>query len=276
MLLKKEITPPHSLQSGYILMVLLVIMTLGAATWFSSGTQNLGKALRDAHTQAKLKEMEIIKQKLLTYASLTPEIMQTESSSSPPPAYTYKNVPGPGYLPCWDNNGDGEMNCAFNDYTPNYLPRQISTRNLYFSAQPKDYYYVLDHRFAIQNAAYNNGSTSRYAPLNPSVTPALELNNNGKKYVALIIYAPKGLNAANQDGDKEFVSRGLLNPGVEDLIVGITQDEWEEVVLRRVCNLRTLLNTSSANNFWYRNYDSVNNPAGNSWENYFTSGGTCP
>lgn len=269
-------------QRGYILIITLVLLVVGAATWFSSGSLNLAEKRRYNITQNRLDQMEEIKQKLLIYASLTPSIMQTDSSTPPPSVYSYNTVPGPGYLPCWDVDGNGNMDnadCSFTagDFQPRYLPYQISTRHLYFGDQPKQYYYVLDQRFAIRNANYNNGSTGRYAPLNLSITPALKLNGDGRNYVALIIYAEGGLDAANNDGDANFVSKKLFNAGVDDIIVGITEDEWKQVVLRHVCNLKdTMLTTSTSTAFWFNDYDATNNPTGSSWRSYFVSGGACP
>jgi len=272
-------------QRGYILIMTLVLLVVGAATWFSSGSLNLAEKRSYNVIQNRLEQMKKIKQELLIYASLTPSIMQMDSSNSAT-VYPYNKVPAPGYLPCWDTSGNGEIDCSFTpgDYHPHYLPYKISKRHFYFGENPKQYYYVLDQRFAIQNANYNNASTKRYAPLNhfnpspyASLIPGLRLNNDGKNYVALIIFTNGGLDTANNDGDTNFVSKKLFNAGVDDIIVGITEEEWDATVLRHVCNLKdTFLTTAASTPFWFNDYDSVNNPTGSSWRTYFNTGGSCP
>jgi len=274
-------------QRGYILMITLVLLVVGAATWFSSGSLNLAEKRSFNLTQSRLDKMKHIKEQLLLYASMTDTIMQTDSYSSPPPVMAYNRVPAPGYLPCWDTDGDGKMDCSFTpgDYHPHYLPYQISTRHLFFGNKSKQYYYVLDQRFAVQNSNYNNGSTKRYAPLNPfnpspytTLVPELKLNDDGKNYVALIIYANGGLDAVNNDGDKNFKSQSLLNSSVDDLIVGITEDEWKQNILRRINNLKDkLCSANSTAHFWFNDYDATNNPAGSNWRSYFNNSGVaCP
>ncbi|GAB6033908.1 hypothetical protein [Galenea microaerophila] len=260
-------------QNGYILMVTLILLVVGAAVWFSSGSVNLNARRAHAVMQDRLGQMEKIKKTLLIYATMTPTIMQAKNKKSPPPLNPVEKVPGPGYLPCWDTVGDGEIHCSFTagDYHPHYLPQHISNRHFYFGERAKQYYFVLDQRFAIQNSSYNNSTTKRYAPLNPAITPApsLHLNQDGKNYVALIIYAPDGLDADNNDGDTDFFSKTDANPGINDLIVGITASEWANIVQRHVENLKPdLCNTDASEKFWFNDYDAANNPTGSSWRSY--------
>jgi hypothetical protein len=271
-------------ERGYIMILTLVVLIVGAGAWFASGSMNLASKRSFEVQEANSQKLNKIKQSLLTFSVLVPEIYQNDSVSPPPPLTSEYLVPGPGYLPCWDTNGDGAMDCSFTtgDYHPHYLPQSISLRHLFFGDYPKHYYYVLDQKWAIQNSNYNNGSTKRYAPLNSSLAPELRLNDDGRKYVALIIYTGTTsykevpLDSVNNDGDVNFYSKSILNPSVKDQIVGITATEWNSLVKRRICNLKgDLMLTASSTAFWFNNYDMTNNPAGEDWR-ALVSGGLCP
>ena len=173
--------------SGFVLMLMIVIMVVGAATYFTVFSQNwLFTRASDSYIRS-MQSLSVVKQQLLNYAILQPELYQSDLVSN---SRTYKamnRIPGVGYFPCPDIDGDGsvlgaETSCgnprdAADDATGfvvGYLPVGFTTRNIFFGAKaPKQYYYVVDERFVNGNNLYNNGSTGRYAPLNTLLTPAM-------------------------------------------------------------------------------------------------------
>ncbi len=271
-------------QSGYILIVFLVILVVGAATWFSSNLTGLNSAYqfeRQSKTQAKLQE---IKARLIRYAVLTPEIMQTDNSNTYS-IHSTSVIPGLGYLPNCDSNGDGQMDngCYTADFRPQFLPTTLAKRHIYFNDRPKQYYYVIDSRFVIQNSNYNNPITKRFAPLNSLVKPKLYLNipqgtpdasvPDSHRYVALLFSSP--LDAKNNDGDAYFFTAGQNGVRNDQVVVGISYTEWKAAVERRVCNLKTEMLTTNVNEaFWFNAYDVNNNPTGDDWRSLV--GGICP
>ena len=327
-------------QSGFIMMVMIVIMVVGAAAYFGVFNENLIFKNKVKLTERDIANNLKIREQLLRYATFQPELYESDPTGGTGYALKQINlVPGPGYFPCVDLNGDGEVlaaetSCgnprdATDDSTGfaiGFLPVGFSTRNIFFGGlEAKQFYYVVDERFVNGNNLYNNGSTGRYAPLNPALTPAaapdaspgLLLPDNTKPwlslngvegYVALIIspgkpmvmqdgtvqdrtqpgdavarmgdYLDKRFNASgtelngNSDGDRFFFSQSKNNIGVNDTIVGITFEEWQSAMLKRVCFQRSDLEALDVNDpVWFNAYDSANNPAGSDWRSYM---GNCP
>lgn len=209
-------------QQGFIMMLLLVIMVVGAATYFGNFYENY-RFQRDREAYlSQLDKLNRIKQSLMTYMLLQPEIFRSELSSNTVTVKSSATLPGPGYLPCPDDDGDGEVlgaetTCGnprisgdnHTGFDIGFLPTKISTRNFFLEdALPAQYYYVVADRFVTANASYNAapaGNSKRYAPLNSQLKPAqpptgagdppgladntppwLEVDGKGP-YVALII-----------------------------------------------------------------------------------------
>ncbi|RUM92752.1 MAG: hypothetical protein DSZ27_01845 [Thiomicrospira sp.] len=206
-------------QSGFILMLLVVVMAVGAVAFFSLYHDNASLRYQSDVYLKQMSQLNEVKQQLLKYAVFQPELYQSDLVSN---SRTYKEagkLPGPGYLPCRDLDGDGwvlgaETSCGnprdtaddTSGFVYGFLPVGFKTRNFYFGAlEPRQFYYVVDERFVNGNNLYNNGSTGRYAPLNITLSPAMGpdapppnglpdgtlpwLTLNGVEgYVALIIF----------------------------------------------------------------------------------------
>ena len=91
---------------------------------------------------------------------------------------------------------------------------------------------------------------------------------------ALTIAAPND----NQDGDFQFYTAGKDSLGVErfgvnDIIIGITYQEWQDAVKDRICAQQTqLMGTSPTVNFWFNVYAPGTNPTGSNWRGRVASG----
>ncbi len=314
----------HKQQSGFIMMVLVVIMVIGATAYFGGFGENLM-----FHQKSKLAERDIadtlkVREQLLRYAIFQPELYESDPTGGT--GYTLKaleSIPAPGYLPCVDLDGDGEVLAAETScgnptvagdnttgFVVGFLPTDFRTRNIFFGgAVPKQFYYVLDERFANGNNVYHNGSTGRFAPLNPDTQPQGRLSLNGKEgYVALIIapgepitmqdgtvqdrtqagdavariadYLDKRFDGSgneingNADGDRFFFSQAKNNLGINDTIIGISFQEWQALMLNRVCSQKTRLEAIDPSEaFWFNAYNGITNPAGSDWRAFMEG---CP
>ncbi|BCN94034.1 hypothetical protein THMIRHAM_18190 [Thiomicrorhabdus immobilis] len=246
--MKKQLNHEHSLQQGFVILLVIVVISIIAALWLSTKHYSLISVFKTNDIQADSYELELVKKRLLEYAVLHPEIYTTDDSGS------YQNsaqIPAPGYFPCPDLDGDGdvegaESSCS-NPFTPGgtipdedntgfvpsggvlgFVPESISTHRVHF-AEAGRYYYFLDERFSTQNPAadYINDALQKYAPMNPTqfvgdVSAATDnldafepvLTLNGKTgYIALIIDAgDDGLDAANNvDASDGLVDRHFIS-----------------------------------------------------------------
>jgi hypothetical protein len=262
-------------QQGFVLMLMVVGVVIVASLWLSTKHQGLISLFKDEQIEQDLVELKKVKQRLLAFAVLQPEIYLTDTGGV---MQDNTQVPAPGYFPCPDLDGSGsldatETSCGnpFISGTPGtgfvpdpnsavglgsctgggsvcsgFVPERISTRNLYFAPAGR-YYYVLDERFTFQNPNYVNNGLLRYAPLNMTGfdpadadaqnDPVLSLNGEGG-YIALIIDAgTDGLASVNNDGDAHFVSQVdfMSDADTADKIVGIRYNEWAVLVAHRVC-----------------------------------------
>ncbi len=204
-------------QSGFVLGVIIVVMVLGATAFFGLYAQNWLFQNQDQTRLTALHQLNDVKQQLLKYAQLQPELYLSDLKAN---TRTYKEsekIPGLGYLPCPDLDGDGsvleaETSCGHprnisddtTGFVYGFLPVGFTTRNIFFGGlAPKQFFYAVDERFVNGNNAYNNGSTGRYAPLNPVLSPSQApdagaplpdgtppwINLNGREgYVALIVF----------------------------------------------------------------------------------------
>lgn len=331
-------------QSGFILILLVVILLVGAVAYFVGATRNLAWQLSTESKFTELNELNKIKKQLLLFAFSFSELYSTNSSGN---MLDSKKVPAPGYLPCPYDVSVGNMSseCAGFVVDPSgtgnalanpgfvigFLPAKVSSRYFYFlgnyvpqSSLASDYIMLVDERFVYKNSHYTSVSGSsiqRYSPLNNNLIntgpankkPVLRLNDDGNEYVALLIRSNStnlypaqdqatlrpiaGLTSANplsrfyghldkrfsdaalttevngnQDNDFRFFSAAKGNYGVNDVIVGISYDEWINVVKDRVCSQRDSLNDSDADDgFWFDAYDSSNNRTGASWRGRVTN-----
>lgn len=98
-------------QHGVALMVMLVIMVLGTATFFVNSFSRFGLQIaRDQGTSLALAQA---KEALIGYA-VKVQVSSSDVACADPPSYNNPNCPRPGDLPCpdLDNDGDAETNCG--------------------------------------------------------------------------------------------------------------------------------------------------------------------
>lgn len=326
-------------QSGFIMMVMIVIMVVGAAAYFGGVGENLFKKNLTTDQLNRMKELQDIKEKLLEFALQHDQIYSTVLKKTPN-FYPANQVPGPGYLPCPDNVAtelpDGQMsnNCKSglttkNGFIHGFLPDEIKGRNFFFTQEffkpfnttnmnAKRFYYVVHEQFVVNNPDYSNtiNATStnmnRFAPLNnqffPDSLTLLSLDGS-RHYIALLISpgkpqtfpdgptqnqsnpAPQNfLDYGVEDPDKsgnlvkingnvnldnsvdgQFYNRSRFNNvdgvGVNDVIIGITLQEWQEAVRRRVENQKDWLcnQIDSGAPVWFNAYHPITNPVGGGW-----------
>ena len=207
-------------------MLVIVVVTIIATLWLSTKHQSITSFFKTNQIDIDRAELKLVKQRLLQYAVLQPEVYLTTGGV----IKDSTKIPSPGYFPCPDlddpsgpsgpSDGFTETTCtnplvpasAFPDKTGllpdlltsptvfGYVPGGIDNRNIHFAEQSK-YFYFLDERFSYQNGEYTNNGLQRYAPLYPgrlvgnvddatdnldSFDPVLTLNGV-PGYVVLII-----------------------------------------------------------------------------------------
>lgn len=315
-------------------------MVIGSAAYFGNHLVNTGFQRDSKEYREDVVKLNGIKKKLLDFAVMQPEFYQSDLVSGSVVNKTTDKVPAPGYFPCPDLDGDGALNSGGESscgsardvgddstgFDYGFLPYQITSRNFYIpEASPVNannpepyYYYVVADRFVHSNPAYNNPATSRYAPLNPTLAPAVApdspppagladgtlpwLSLDGQSgYVVLIIASgrpkafPDGtiqdrttagdakavvghyldmrfdedgnkIDNGNAAGDRFFYSNANENISINDVVVGITFDEWEEAIRHRIEKQQAALCAIDVNEpHWFNEYDAVNNPVGTGW-----------
>lgn len=237
-------------QKGFVLLLVIVVIAIIASLWISVKHQSLISIFKTHDINADFSDIELVKDRLLEYAALHPEIYTTDGDDDVD-YRTASQIPAPGYFPCPDLNGDGQLLGAetgcFNPFNPGgsvpdedntgfvpdsgvlgFVPSYINTHHIHF-AEPGRYYYFVDERFVAQNTGpdYINDDLKRYAPMNPlnfvgDISAAVDnlsafeplLTLNGKSgYIALVIDAGNdGLDVANNlDAADGLVDRHFIS-----------------------------------------------------------------
>lgn len=326
-------TPKHyqnKPQKGFVLILVIVVVVIIATLWLSMKQERLISLFKSDQIDYDLEDLKQVKQRLLQFAVLQPEVYITNTSGN---VQGSAKVPAPGYLPCPDvddgaggpADGIADGSCTNpllwaspdtsgflpDSLTFGYVPELISSRHFYFAEKTR-YFYFLDERFSYANPGYVNDNLKRFAPLNPirlegdpaaqtsnfeprSFDPVLTLNGV-TGYVALLVDAGQdGLDAANKDGDRHFITHldDLREDPNADKIIGISYIEWLAMVAHRVCAERNRLqgigydldetdpvdaiadldDIGAPLRHWYNDYDSTTNPVGGNWR---TWGSVCP
>ena len=207
-------------QSGAVLILLFVALIMGAATVILAALNNGSPQLRDRAN--KQKEMQVVKETLLSYAMTNPE---------------YNTSPnGPGRLPCSDTDNDGLMNCNTNAIGLGRLPEQIvppvgspiALSDRYSNIGQQFWYAVAPAFRQSSNALLNTNSTSNLtldgvsgiaaviiAP-GPNLDGQVRVNNN---------QAARYLESNNVTGP-DFLTNHPTDPTLlNDIIVPITVKE---------------------------------------------------
>lgn len=235
--------PNENQQKGFIFLLVLVVIVIIVTLWISTKHYSLISIFKTNDIEADASELELVKERLLEYAVLHPEIYTTNDSN----AYqSSAQIPAPGYFPCPDLDGSGDLvgvetSCSnpFTDTTVNpidntgfvpdagvvgYVPAFIGSHHIHF-AEAGRYYYFLDERFSAQNSApeNDNDSLKRYAPMNPTqfvgdvslvpsgadkFEPVLTLNGR-RGYIALIV--DPGADGSLDDINNVDTTSGLVD-----------------------------------------------------------------
>jgi len=252
-------------QQGFIILMGMLALVLGAAVWFGTVNNIQSNSIKISLQDENLRELQRIKDRMLAYAVLQPEIFRTDSGSTVPRAQ--EDIPGPGYFPCPDTDGDGNSNAPCggvgSTVVIGLVPESVSSRHFTFIDEPLEanqYWYAVDSRFLTQNSEYYYDlSYKRFVPLNrasPAIA-SLTLDDDPlttdddartTDIVMVLFYAgpPVGnqnqsviapgnfLELENSDGDADFITTSANPLTFNDYVIPITRTEWNAAVLSRV------------------------------------------
>lgn len=161
-------------QSGFVILMGLLIVVLGSAAWYASVGGGKTEEMRSELQVDHFLSLEQVKERMFTYALLNPEIFDNGDVSNP----------GPGYFPCPDISGNGESDtgedCSRSSslYGIGWVPQKISSKHFSFLptnqwVDNKRYWFAVDTRFMVDGSKYSYGMISnRFAPLTID-TPSL-------------------------------------------------------------------------------------------------------
>lgn len=248
-------------QSGFIMLAGLLVLVLGAALWFGTVSNMRSESIKISMQNEHADDLKRIKELMLAYAVMQPEIFATDSGSTV--RRNQVDIPGPGYFPCPDINGDGTSDapCGGSGVTfvEGLIPESISSRNYTFLDRHEDvgkYWYAVDSRFLTQNTDF--GTTRRFVPLNRASPATASLTLDGRTDIVMVLMysgeplagksqgSPSLANIANfleqdnADSDANFISvfddpaPVANNPTFNDFVIPITREEWNAAVLSRV------------------------------------------
>lgn len=236
---------------GYSVILAVSVLAIIAALWLSTKQGDIVTYFKNKAIEQDFAELKAIKERLLEFAVLTPEMYFGADLTLLSPSIANDRPFGPGYFPCPDNvedlnSADGVADWAtcsttLGDVLMGKLPRVAANTNdaFYFGPQDSFFYYV-DRRFVIPNA-----SDGIFSPLTPSTVDAstspITLNGAGG-YIALII-DPGSDNALNEVSisgtDFTYQVDNPNNPSSDptvDKVIGIQfSTEWLPLMAKRVC-----------------------------------------
>lgn len=238
-------------QSGFMVLMGMLILILGAGVWFGTVTNMRTADIQSGMESKHIDELLKIKNRMLTYAVMQPEIFND--------AINPQDIPGPGFFPCPDTNGDGNTNNPCGGAGVNVVlgmvPESIGNRMYNFieaQHEARQYWYAVDSRFLVQNTAYNFSGAIRRFPLNANIPALANLTLDGRTDIVMVIfYAGDEVQNQNQnnignvadflefenvDGDADFISVDPTPANLNDFndfAVAITREEWRTAVLSR-------------------------------------------
>lgn len=294
---KNVINQASSKQAGFAILMGLLVLVLGAAAWYGTAGNMRTEQMKSELQSNKLAELQRIKQKMLAYAVLNPELFDDDVADN-----THTSIPGIGYFPCPDANGDGISSTGWNCLRPSrffamgWIPHRNVAQHVPFlsTQQPietRRYWFAVDTRFVVDNQrmAYARGLTvsRRFAPLNlltpslvdtagvsncdetvppPTCVRPLTLDDRDEDIVMILFYAgdPIDIGGRYRDINRErrrsleipiyleqpdistynwnqarrisgrFISKGNGVDPFNDIVIAITREEWDAVMLSRV------------------------------------------
>ncbi|GAB6070949.1 hypothetical protein JCM30760_20460 [Thiomicrorhabdus hydrogeniphila] len=258
-------------QSGFIVLMGMLALVVGAGIWFGTLGNLRSNTMKIANNDKHINELHLIKDRMLAYAVMHPEIYSDAAS-----------IPGPGYFPCPDVNNDGypDIGCDQNLAGTNKLfvlgkvPFQMAVldaatgtlsdnHNFTFidsKLNNGNYWYAVDARFVNSSARYATGSWARFSNLNNAMssevsdsggTSVFPFTVDGKDDIVMVLfYSGEPLTGQNRpsaspadyleqstvvDGSTiDFKSVGANSSVFNDYVITITRSEWEAAVLSRV------------------------------------------
>ena len=238
-------------ESGFIVLIGMLILILGAGVWFGTVTNMRTEDMRSGMQSGHIDELQKIKNRMLTYAVMQPEIFNDTVSP--------QDIPGLGYFPCPDTNGDGNTNNPCGGVGVNVVigmvPESISSRMFNFiekQSESHQYWYAVDARFLVQNTLYAYDAEFRRFPLNANLPALANLTLDGRNDIVMVLFysgqeminqnqsnigmVGDFLEFENADGDVDFISVDP-NPGnlndFNDSAIAITREEWRTAMLSR-------------------------------------------
>ena len=162
-------------QQGFIILMGMLALVLGAAVWFGTAGTIRSESMSIVMQNKHVDDLMHIKQKMLQYAVLNPELFANSAS-----------VPGPGYFPCPDTNANGDsdtgLNCIPNGglYSIGMVPNRINSRFFNILNNKDDhskYWFAVDSRFLVSNPDYTS-ATQRFGPLNIDLPQLINTADN--------------------------------------------------------------------------------------------------
>lgn len=225
---------------GFVLMAAVLLLgVVSMAVLLSSLSPSNVANEQSKKTQLALKEA---KQAVLGYIALDSPASNDLAENGLTPQTNLK----PGSIPCPDRDDDNDSglhdyafgNCVGSVYTYRFPGKEFLTGELRDSANEK-LWYAISREFRV-------GST---AALNSLTEATLKINGHGE-YVAVILAPGTALSGQtrndpavrshfledeNADNPTNF-TLGVHSDHFNDRLIGISQKEWEDAVLRRVAN----------------------------------------
>ncbi|WFE69086.1 hypothetical protein P8S54_01965 [Thiomicrospira sp. R3] len=252
----------HFKQKGFTLILLALILGLiGSATLFSN-FQPRASQLKLNQAEKQLNLLLSAKNNLMIYTASIPEIYATDTNGV---FFNSNRVPSPGYLPCPDTNQDGAMNTPCGqgaEIVYGWLPKGIATRHFRFNpSELEALHYVVDSRYVIQNADYNNPPTQRFAPLNPINPGEARIQVGNQTHIVAFIYldtiSPDQLLVAGS-------SVHFLRP---ERFIAITHQEWQNAISLSVkAQASKLCNLPEQQPHWFNRCNNFATPTGTTKE----------
>lgn len=248
-----------SKQEGFMILMILMMLTVGAAVWFGTYGEIRTNSMKIESDDRNLLELQSIKNRMLAYAVLHPEIYADESI-----------IPGVGYFPCPDTDGDGVSNtpCGFTSgvnqlFVLGRVPEEIPNHFFSFIDSEVDsslYWMAVDARLVNDHGFYQFTTAKRLAPVNTNLDAQVKDQGNhdvppflvdGKDDIVMaLFYAGPALSGQSRSSNNvsdyleqptvtngyniDFQSVGANNDVFNDYVITITRAEWEAAILSRI------------------------------------------
>ncbi|QCU90786.1 hypothetical protein [Thiomicrorhabdus sediminis] len=246
-------------QSGYIVLMGMLVLMIGAMVWFgASGNVMVNRMMLQSNNE-EVTQLEQIKQKMLAYAVMHPEVFANVTPK-----------PGVGYFPCPDVDGDGlpDNPCGIKSgtdqlYVFGNVPYQNTLQNFNFLDKQLDsrlYWFAVDSRFVENSALYSFATSSRFAPLNDQLdTHVTDIHHkqvapillDGDDEIVMVLFyagdtlasqARPSVDAADYleqpveivGENIGFNSTGTAMQDFNDYVIAITRSEWQAAMLMRL------------------------------------------